>query len=146
VAIPTRLPCRFAPRNDKIKVWGITLIIIITTWQLYFYRHDYIVPDTTNNQAVISRLAGSLAEEDQAIYLDDEYLPVAVFYSRRNVIPLRFSRGANPVPSLTDIPEDSLVLTNRETFPVLKSTTGILFEELFSAGDLFLVRAHGIRA
>lgn len=120
-------------------------VVIISAWQLYHYRHDYIVPDTTNNQAVISKLAGALADKGQAIYLDDEYLPVAVFYSGKNIVPLRFSRTANPGPSLTKIPEGSLVLTNKETFPVLKSATGILFEELFSVGDLILVRAHGIR-
>jgi 4-amino-4-deoxy-L-arabinose transferase-like glycosyltransferase len=122
------------------------LVITVSVWQLYHYRRDYIVPDTTANQALISKLAGALSNEDQKIFLDDEYLPVAVFYSRKKVTPLRFSRTANPVPSLTDIPEGSLVLTNTETFPVLKSTTGILFEELFSVGDLFLVRAKGIRA
>jgi len=129
-----------------INILALTLVVVLAGWQLYHYRHDYIVPDTTNNQAVISRLAGALADEGQAIYLDDEYLPVAVFYSRKKVIPLRFSRTANSVPSLTDIPEGSLILTNRETFPVLKSATGVLFEELFSVGDLFLVRAHGIKA
>ncbi|GEM_PF-6103643 len=123
-----------------------SLAIIFSVWQLYHFRHDYIVPDTTANQALISKLAGVLSNEDQKIYLDDEYLPVAVFYSRKKIIPLRFSRTANSVPSLTDIPEGSLILTNAETFSVLKSATGILFEELFSAGDLFLVRAKGIRA
>ena len=120
--------------------------ISIFLFQIVHYRHDYIVPDTTKNQSLISKLAGALSSGDQPIYLDDEYLPVAVFYSRKNVFPLRFSRTANPVPSLTDIPEGSLILTNKETFPVLKSATGILFEELFSVGDLFLVRAKGIRA
>lgn len=129
-----------------INILTVTFIVVLAVWQIYRYRSAYIVPDTTNNQAVISKLAGALADKGQAIYLDDEYLPVAVFYSRRKVIPLRFSRSANPVPSLIDIPEGSLVLTNKETFPVLKSATGILFEELFSAGDLILVRAHGIRA
>ena len=129
-----------------INILALTLIIALTGWQLYHYRHDYIVPDTTNNQAAISRLAGAMADKGQAIYLDDEYLPVAVFYSHRKVIPLRFSRSANPVPSLTDIPEGNLVLTNKETFPVLKSATGILFEVLFSSGDLLLVKVHGVRA
>ena len=124
----------------------LVLIISLATWQLWYYRHDYIVPDTTNNQATISKLAGVMVDKGQPIYLDDEYLPVAVFYSRKKVIPLRFSRTANPVPSLTEIPEGSLVLTNTETFPVLKSTTGILFEKLFSVGDLFLVKAKGIKA
>ena len=122
------------------------LMVAVSVWQLYHYRRDYIVPDTTGNQATISILAGALSDENQAIYLDDEYLPVAVFYSRKKVIPLRFSRTANPVPSLTDIPEGSLVLTNTETFPILKDSTGILFEELFSVGELFLVRAKGIKA
>ena len=122
------------------------LAVTVSVWQLYHFRNDYIVPDTTNNQATISRLAGVMVDKDRPIYLDDEYLPVAVFYSRKKVIPLRFSRTANSVPSLTNIPEGSLVLTNAETFPVLKSATGILFDELFSVGDLFLVRAKGIRA
>lgn len=124
----------------------LTATMFISVLQLYSYRHAYIVPDTTNNQAEISQLAGALADKGETIYLDDEYLPVAVFYSGRNVIPLRFSRTANPVPSITQIPEGSLVLTNKETYPVLKSATGISFEELFFEGDLILVRVHGIRA
>lgn len=123
-----------------------SLAIIISVWQLWHYRHDFVVPDTTGNQAMISKLAGVLSNEGQPIYLDDEYLPVAVFYSRKKIIPLRFSRTANPVPSLTNIPDGSLVLTNQETYPVLKSTTGILFEELFSIRDLLLVRAKGFKA
>lgn len=129
-----------------LNIMVIVSAMILSAWQLFRYRHNYIVPDTTNNQAEISRLAGALADKGEAIYLDDEYLPVAVFYSGKNVVPLRFSRTANPVPSLTDIPEGSLVLTNKETYPVLKSATGILFEELFSTGDLILVRVHGVKA
>lgn len=129
----------------KKSIFFITIFLLFSI-QLYCYHHDFIVPDTTNNQAAISQLAGALANKEQAIYLDDEYLPVAVFYSGKNVVPLRFSRTANPAPSLTDIPEGSLVLTNKETFPVLKLTTGILFEELFSTGDLILVRVHGVKA
>lgn len=128
----------------KKSIFSITIFLLFAI-QLYQYRSAYIVPDTTGNQALISKLAGALADKEQIIYLDDEYLPVAVFYSGKNVIPLRFSRSANPVPSRTDIPEGGLVLTNKETFPVLKSTTGILFEELFSDGDLILARVRGIR-
>ncbi|MBI5356975.1 glycosyltransferase family 39 protein [Candidatus Collierbacteria bacterium] len=131
--------------NKYLVFAGLSLIFVIATYQLYHYRRDYIVPDTTNNQAVISRLAGSLSENGKSIYLDDEYLPVAVFYSRKNVIPLRFSRTENRIPSLVDIPEGSLVLTNLGTYPVLKSATGIIFEDMFAVGDMLLVRSLGIR-
>jgi 4-amino-4-deoxy-L-arabinose transferase-like glycosyltransferase len=137
---------KYKPSCPFLYFFVLFFTFSLSIFQLIHYRHDYIVPDTTNNQAAISRLAGAMADKGQAIYLDDEYLPVAVFYSRKKVIPLRFSRTANPVPSLTNIPEGSVILTNAETFPVLKSATGILFEELFSAGGLFLIRAKGIRA
>ncbi|MBI2309820.1 glycosyltransferase family 39 protein [Candidatus Collierbacteria bacterium] len=137
---------QLASRRSGFRV-GVILVVIISLagWQLYRYRHDYIVPDTTGNQAMISSLAGALSNKGEPIYLDDEYLPVAVFYSHKKIIPLRFSRTVNRVPSQTSIPDNSLILTNPETFPALKSATGILFEELFSVRDLILVRAKGFK-
>ena len=95
---------------------GVTLVSI---YQIWHYRYDFIVPDTTGRQAALAKLAGQLTPPQKPIYLDDDYLPVAVFYSRRQVIPLRFNR-LQPITPLP-IPSGSYILTNTETLPTLKN-------------------------
>ncbi len=99
---------------------SVVSVIIVTTaaaWQIWHYRRDFIVPNTTNRQAALAKLAGQLAPGETPIYLDDDYLPVAVFYSRRRVIPLRFNR-LQPLTPLS-IPPQSFLLTNPLTLPEL---------------------------
>ena len=98
---------------------AVMMSIIIAAWQIWNYRYDFIVPNTTGHQAALAKLAGKLSSPDKSIYLDDDYLPVAVFYSQRRVIPLRFNR----LQSITPLPVSpgSYILTNDETLSTLKS-------------------------
>jgi 4-amino-4-deoxy-L-arabinose transferase-like glycosyltransferase len=91
----------------------------LSAFQLIRYRRDFIVPDTTGRQAAMAKLAGQLTPPQNPIYLDDDYLPVAVFYGRRRVIPLRFNR-LQPITPLP-IPPGSYILTNTETLPTLQN-------------------------
>ena len=101
------------------RLYLIIGVLLLSALQIFRYRHDFIVPDTTGRQAALAKLAGQLAPPQKPIYLDDDYLPVAVFYSRRRVIPLRFNR-LQPITPLS-IPSRSYILTNTETLPTLQN-------------------------
>lgn len=118
---------------------GMILILAITIsiWQLWSYRRDFIVPDTTGHQAALAKLAGQLSEPQNPIYLDDDYLPVAVFYSQSRVLPLRFNRSQSITP--LSIYSGTYILTNKETFPTLTQQYGY-FSLITSSSDLLLVR------
>ena len=108
------------PREQASVVLGLLfLTFFLSIFQLIRYHRDFIVPDTTGRQAALAKLAGQLAPPQKPIYLDDDYLPVAVFYSRRRVIPLRFNR-LQPITPLS-IPSRSYILTNTETLPTLQN-------------------------
>ncbi len=117
----------------------IFIIIIIAAWQIWHYRRDFIVPDTTGHQAIMAKLAGQLTPSQNPIYLDDDYLPAAVFYSRRRVIPLRFNR-LQPITPLP-IPSGSYILTNSQTLPILQNNyPGILLVK--EPADLMLFQTY----
>lgn len=116
-----------------------TVVILLVVVQLFVYRPQFIVPDTTRHQADIVKHTASLIREDESLYLDDGYLPVAVFYSGRRVIPLRFDRG-QPIIAL-DVPPGSVVLSNTETVERLKTHIDLPLEVLASERDLLLLRA-----
>ena len=94
-------------------------VLLLSSLQIFRYRRDFIVPDTTDRQTGMAKLAGQLTPAQNPIYLDDDYLPVAVFYSRRRVFPLRFNRlqTITPLP----IPSGSYILTNTETLSTLQN-------------------------
>ena len=101
------------------RLYLIIGVLLLSALQIFRYRHDFIVPDTTGRQAALAKLAGQLTDPQNPIYLDDDYLPVAVFYGRRRVIPLRFNR-LQPITPLP-IPSGSYILTNTETLPTLQN-------------------------
>ena len=113
-------------------------IILLSLFQIYLYRHQFIVPDTTRHQTNKTRQAVSLTPSDQALYLDDGYLPVAVFYSGRRVIPLRFDR-VQPIINL-EVPAGSLILSNTETVKQLKRHVGSMLETVATERDLLLLK------
>ncbi len=123
----------------NLQLVALMLICMVVGFQLLYWSDDYIVPNTTNHQANISRLVGSLAQKGEVIYLDDDYLPVAVFYSGRQVVPLRFNR----LPIQRDIwlGVNSYVLTNRVNFYEL---SGFLpaYAEMAKQQDLLLVKVQ----
>lgn len=126
-------------RAGRIRRFSIVFgSLIVSASQLFIYRHQFIVPETTRHQVDIVKYAASLTREDEPFYLDDGYLPVAVFYSGRRVIPLRFDR-AQPVISL-DVPSGSVVLSNTETVERLKAHINLPVETLASERDLLLLR------
>ena len=124
--------------NFKYQITVFLLVCMITGFQLTHWREDYIVLDTTAGQAEVARLAGSLTKEGEKIYLDDDYLPVAVFYSHRKVIPLRFNRLSLERKNLPFMGNDYL-LTN------LANVTELVqflpdFRRVLSRGDLLLLK------
>lgn len=114
------------------------LVCVIVAFQLVYWRNDYIVPETTRHQAEMARLAGALTQVNEKIYLDDDYLPVAVFYSRRRVVPLRFNRL--PLMRESLLIEDNVYLLTNQTN--LSELSGFLmsYDLVAEQGELLLLR------
>lgn len=119
---------------------GLVLVIIVALFNLLKWQDQWLVPQTTIHQAQLARQAQGLTQPDDTIYLDDDWLPVAVFYSQRQVVPLRFNRGDRFTDKLDLLP-GSLVLTNQETIENLTARINKL-ETIKQIDDLLLTRVE----
>jgi 4-amino-4-deoxy-L-arabinose transferase-like glycosyltransferase len=117
---------------------GLVLVITVALFNLLNWRQQWLVPQTTAYQAALARAAKSLTQSGDTVYLDDDWLPVAVFYSQRKVVPLRFNRTDTYDTALV-LPTRSLVMTNLETVANLK-TRGVKLETVRQINDLLLTR------
>lgn len=124
----------------RLSLIAVAAAMTISGSQIIKWRRDYIVPDTTSGQATIAKRAHDLSQVGETIYLDDDYLPVAVFYSQRKVEALRFNRLVTQKPSLTQLPTGSLVMSNTGTFEVLKENLSSEVEVIHQEADLLLLR------
>ena len=128
--------------DHRSQIVVFLLVGMVTAWQLINWQGDYMVPDTTGNQAKMALAAGALTNSGKKIYLDDDYLPVAVFYSGRQVVPLRFNRLTMERNELS-IPENHYILTNLINLPALAVFLPN-YEMVADAGDLVLIKS-GLR-
>ncbi len=122
----------------KRQTLALVLVIIIFLVNLLKWRHEWLVPQTTVHQATLAREVKTMTEPHETVYLDDDWLPVAVFYSQRKVIPLRFNRGDRYAEPLA-LPNGSLVMTNEETVENLKIRAGKM-QTIKRVNDLLLLR------
>lgn len=74
-------------KNWKLKLvqFGLTGLFIISLLQLYYYRDQYFVADTSVNEAKVAITASQLIPDNQPIYISDSFYPTAVYYSRHPV-------------------------------------------------------------
>lgn len=119
---------------------GLVLVIMVTLFNLLKWRDQWLVPQTSLHQATLAKEVRAITQAHETIYLDDDWLPVAVFYSHRRVVPLRFSRGDRFTDKL-DLPPGSLVLTNQETIENLTARINKL-ETIKQINDLLLTRVE----
>ena len=124
----------------KRKALGLILAIGIFSFNLLKWQQEWLVPQTTLHQATLAKQVKVMTNLGETIYLDDDWLPVAVFYSQRYVVPLRFNRGDRYDEPL-ELPNGSLVMTNQETMANLKTRVGKL-ETIKQIDDLRLVRVN----
>lgn len=118
-------------------------VVAVSVFQLWKYRNDFIVPDTTGRQVAIVKQAALLLKSDESLYLDDDYLPVAVFYGgNRKVIPLRFDRLGRPGGLPIIPPAGSLILTNDETIEKLRENMPAPLVPVAWVADLWLLRVQ----
>ena len=110
----------------------------IFSFNLLKWRQEWLVPQTSLHQATLAKEVKSITKPNETVYLDDDWLPVAVFYSQRQVIPLRFNRGDRYVDKL-NLPTGSLVLTNQETVENLTARVDKL-ETIKQVDNLLLTR------
>ena len=135
------------PVSEKIiKNLYVLGCIGIALTNAIIYRQMYMVPDTTSDEALLSSKAQELLNPNDTLLLDDNYLPVALFYSDRLVNPLRYSRAYESL-----VQEESLkiatesgarfVLTNTQTFPQLHERLHFPeYETIQKAGDKMLLK------
>ena len=122
----------------KRKTLGLILAVGIFSFNLLKWRQEWLVPQTSLHQATLAKEVKSITKPNETVYLDDDWLPVAVFYSQRQVIPLRFNRGDRYVDKL-NLPTGSLVLTNQETVENLTARVDKL-ETIKQVDNLLLTR------
>lgn len=108
----------FIHRTRRWQFFLMVGVCAVVGVQILHWQHEFLVPETTRHQAVMARLAQNLTNPGETIYLDDDYLPVAAFYSRRRVVPLRFNRLALERKQLS-LPANHYVLTNQANVSAL---------------------------
>lgn len=118
---------------------GLTLVIAVFLFNLLKWKQEWLVPQTTLHQATLAKEVKAITKPGEVVYLDDDWLPVAVFYGQRKVIPLRFNRGERYSDPL-NLPKGSLVLTNAETLGNLRQRLNGETAAIKQNGDLLLVK------
>lgn len=87
----------------------ITALFMLLTHFLSF-RHQFWPPETVAAEVKLLKIIKKQTSKNDFLYLDDNYHPLAVFYSERLVIPIRFTRG-----SFNTLESENLKL-NKKTF------------------------------
>ena len=124
----------------KRKALGLILAVGIFAFNLLKWQREWLVPQTTFHQATLAQEVRGITKPGETVYLDDDWLPVAVFYSQRLVVPLRFNRGDRYDEPL-ELPGGSLVMTNQETIENLKARVNET-KTIKQINDLLLVRVE----
>lgn len=137
-----RFPKSLAPILFSLFIVGVGLV------NIYRYRHSFIVPDTTAAEASLAQIANQLTDPSEPIMLDDNYLPVALFYSDRNAFPLRYSRAYESLvgPETLKTATESgarLVLTNTQTIDqLIDALHQPQFETIATRDDKLLIKIN----
>lgn len=99
----------------------LTLLAVLAT-HLTLFKAQFWPPETVSNEVVLLEIVKKQTEKGDRLFLDDNYHPLAVFYSQRHVFPIRFNRGSvNTLePESLKINKKTFFLTNEETIKELK--------------------------
>lgn len=99
----------------------LTLSVILAI-HLILFKAQFWVPETVSNEVKLLKIVKRQTEKGDRLYLDDNYHPLAVFYSQRRVIPIRFNRGSPNTlqPENLNLTKKTFFLTNKETIEELK--------------------------
>lgn len=123
--------------------FGVVLMVVgLFCFQVIYWQDNFIVPNTTDHQAKIARYAAGLVKQGDILYLDDDYLPVAVFYSNRKVVPLRFNRELDNGVVQTKLASGSYVLSNEETVKQLLLSSDQNYKTVYREKDLLLLQVN----
>ena len=117
-------------------------VLGIFVFQIANWHDQFIVPETTRHQANLAQKVKQLTAPTETIFLDDDYLPVAVYYSQRRVVPLRFNRQIIDSNVSIQLPINSYILSNRETYPHLTLMDEKVFKQVETNGKLILLRVE----
>lgn len=129
-------------RTNLVRLVLLGLTIGVFLFQVIYWRDQYVVPETTRHQARLAEVVSQLTEPSEIVYLDDDYLPVAVFYSQRQVRPLRFNRIVDESWGPVTLPSGSYVLSNLETVENLRKRSLLPLTGIEQQADLLLLRVE----
>ena len=88
LAIYLRGVLRLAQHDKVVSLLYATVFLYIALLQIkIFYKEVYPANKWTPDDVAISKAAGKY---NKPIFLDDDYLPIAIFYSGKNVQPLAY--------------------------------------------------------
>lgn len=126
-----------------------TLVFIVASLQLFFYRNEFIVPDITVDDAKVAIAAKSETEENDILYLTNYYYPTVVYYGERKTYAVYSEHEENlawwvkPKTAWRDILKNKnvFIVTNSEEFEILKqSYPNYKFTVLYEKGEKKLVK------
>ncbi|MBI3341581.1 glycosyltransferase family 39 protein, partial [Candidatus Curtissbacteria bacterium] len=117
-------------RFVKIHLLLFVLVVGIFFAQLIRWNSSYFVPDVTREQADFSKIVGMQVPNDY-VYLDDDYLPVAAYYSRKLILPLRFDRSADFAAETLVLNQSEYVMTNILNREALEKRSGLKFSVVY---------------
>lgn len=129
-------------RTNLIRLVLVTLASGVFLFQMVYWKDQYVVPQTTAHQARMAQKAKAFTSPSETIYLDDDYLPVAVFYSQRQMRPLRFNRIIDESWGSVTLPSGSYVLSNLETVENLRKRSLLPLTQIEQQADLLLLRVE----
>lgn len=131
-----------ASLSKRLMLFSVVGLFCIFLFQIMYWRKSFIVPETTRHQSVIARKVNEITSPSEVLYLDDDYLPVAVYYSKRKVIPLRFNRERLPAEWKINLAPGSYLLTNQQNFDSLVQRSSSAFIPIGRSRDLLLIMAR----
>lgn len=128
---------------------ALSIIILITIFQLVIYRDQHLVPDVAADEARVALKARELIPEGIPLYLTNYYFPTTIYYSRHQVYAVYSDHEENaswwvlPVSRWAKLRELSqlYVITTTSELPLLVDRLApSRLEVLFQSGEKLLVK------
>lgn len=124
-------------------------VFIIGFFHLIRYMSEYIVPDTSLDEAKVALAAKELTKWDDVIYLTNYYYPTIVFYSSRKVFAVYSDNEYNLAwwikpktawKSILSKERVFIITTEEEYVNYKKYFSGYKFDNLFKSGEKMLLK------
>lgn len=132
----------YPQKNFNLKIGFLFLIFLLN---FLLYKNQFWVPETVSNEVKLLKIVQKNSQGNEILYLDDNYHPLAVYYSQRKVFPIRFNRGSFNTLEKEDLNLDkkTFFLTNTENIEELKEDLkNFKIKEEKILGDKILISVY----